>query len=350
VQVTISGYVSDALCYDRCITDSSCSKCALDGADILGAPIGHTVHCIRDVDICFNSGYYLATNTGTSGSPAYKPKYLLTDGGTDKVLAWINQGGLSVTAGLKVTIFGDDNGKNELTVINVTECTGNASVCDDVCTGCISTGYIKGTASGIDVDLVRAHAGLLMTAWIYIAPLAWLIKRHQHTPGFPNPKWGKWPIAFLVHGSMMMIVWILTIAGVSIAISEFKMDASRATTAGHLYLGLALFSLTLIQPFPALFCRPAGDSPRRKYFNWFHKSVGALCLILGVVQCYGGVENYKRLWQGKCDSMSRYMAPYLGGLVIFGLTAIVLEVYRQVQFCKGKGVDHGHDATQMDTK
>jgi hypothetical protein len=113
------------------------------------------------------------------------------------------------------------------------ECTGGASVCDTVCTGC---GTLPGQTTtslqtSIKPGIVIAHGSLLIVAWAFCAPIAALIKRHAATLPSLNltRKVRGFPLAFLLHASIMSVAAMLTIVAVGLAFSNFKWRA----IAGH---------------------------------------------------------------------------------------------------------------------
>jgi hypothetical protein len=162
----------------------------------------------------------------------------------------------------------------------------------------------------------------MLIAWAFLAPTAWLIKRHQDGVNYLTGGTVKifgYPLPFLLHGSFMLTAVFLTIVGGSIALITFP----RRAMSGHLPIGYTVIAVAIFQPFPALFCRPEHDSPRRKYFNWVHKAGGATALILGPINVFLGCLNYRFLWDN-CGVAQWYTLASIGvGLAV--LAALFAE-------------------------
>jgi hypothetical protein len=78
-EVTYTGYIVDLHCW------SLPGSVAVDGAPLKTNPEKHTVQCMRDVPICFNSGFGFLENLGSSSKPNYVLKYKLDDNGNAMV-------------------------------------------------------------------------------------------------------------------------------------------------------------------------------------------------------------------------------------------------------------------------
>lgn len=59
---------------------------ALDGANLKTRPQDHTVHCLRDIQECIDSGYALVTNINSPENPRYEILYLLDSKGNNLIL------------------------------------------------------------------------------------------------------------------------------------------------------------------------------------------------------------------------------------------------------------------------
>merc|ERR1711964_567701 len=64
VKTTISGYIVDVYCFNRCVGKSASDNCALDATHVLYKPEDHTVHCLKDPPECVKDGYYVAEKSG----------------------------------------------------------------------------------------------------------------------------------------------------------------------------------------------------------------------------------------------------------------------------------------------
>uniref|UniRef100_A0A7S1ATV7 Cytochrome b561 domain-containing protein n=1 Tax=Noctiluca scintillans TaxID=2966 RepID=A0A7S1ATV7_NOCSC len=307
------------MCHDKCVA-GDCESCALDSTNVKKSPWDHTVHCIRDVDVCIDSGYFLAFNVGSSSAPDYRPRFMLDDVGNQLAFDLISA--TSTHEGLALTVTGYDDGSGTLRVSSVVECVGFS--CDGVCVGCTGSPTFSGIQGPVNHDSVLAHGSLLIVAWAFLAPGAFLVKRHA--PIIPRLNLTRmvkgYPLHFLIHACLMLAVVLLTIIAVSIAVAGFD----RRALYGHLPVGFAVVAVAFIQPFPALFCRPDKESPKRVYFNWFHRAGGAFCLFFGAVNVVLGAMNYRVLWDPCRASIIIGFA--LGGVSLSICLGVVLEVYR----------------------
>jgi len=86
----------------------------------------------------------------------------------------------------------------------------------------------------------------------------------------------------------MTITVLLTVAGIVVIFVHVKGWSSGAGV--HPYFGIVVLALALAQPIMAAF-RPHPGEPRRSIFNWVHRCVGTLALILGVVSIYFGLNT-----------------------------------------------------------
>ena len=318
VTVQYSGYISDILCYDKCVVAGpSCNDCALDKTNVITAIETHTVHCIRDVQVCIDSGYYIAQNSGTKEQPSYRIRFKLDSIGNKAALNVIRN--TATKAGLQVTAIGDDDGSGYLRGATVLECISNSeNDCDGHCVGCEGAPNFplsSGTPSNRHT-LVIIHGTLLLLAWAFIAPTAYLIKHNMVHYSCLTSKVYNLPLGFVLHGSLMLTAVLFTIVGVGIALHSFDHRA----VYGHLQIGVLVLCLAIWQPLPALFCRPAHGNKRRPAFNRVHRWGGFLCLILGGLNTFLGFLNYKTLWDN-CNAPNFLVAVLVGlfGCLICGM-------------------------------
>mmetsp|Transcript_25393 Transcript_25393/g.59084 ORF Transcript_25393/g.59084 Transcript_25393/m.59084 type:complete len:198 (+) Transcript_25393:102-695(+) len=143
-QVVYSGYVVDNLCYNRVEGGGR----GLDGSDVINAPADHTVHCLRDIADCYNSGFYVAVRCADG---SYRKRFTLEHPNThSSVFSLISS--TNTVAGLKITVTGTNAGGGSIQNGVATECTGND--CDGACTGDCSdpldscSGYGASSAAG----------------------------------------------------------------------------------------------------------------------------------------------------------------------------------------------------------
>lgn len=331
VQVTYSGFVVDNLCFDKCqVSFPGCENCALDGTNVITQPEEHTVHCIRDVQACVDSGYALMQNAGDPLNPNYKIRYSFDGISNQRVVELINDSPL--LNGFAVTAVGEDTGDGVLRNANFVACNTSATDCTSgICESgnCISLALTDSLQTSVSPNLVLLHGAFMICAWAFFAPVAWLIKRHVKT--LPSLNLGRkvagFPLAFLLHGGLMLSAVICTIIGVSIAFADFDWRSIGA----HGPIGIIVFILAIWQPLPAILCRPSHESPRRIWFNRVHRTGGALALLLGALNVILGTMNYRTLWDNCIAPIFMGIAFALIG--ILALSAIILEYMSR----KGEG-------------
>eukprot|EP00927_Polykrikos_kofoidii_P051740 TRINITY_DN45531_c0_g1_i1.p1 TRINITY_DN45531_c0_g1~~TRINITY_DN45531_c0_g1_i1.p1 ORF type:complete len:371 (+),score=25.15 TRINITY_DN45531_c0_g1_i1:76-1188(+) len=294
-EVSYAGFVSDFLCFDKCAScGCDCESCALDKTNVITNPEDHTVHCIRDVQVCIDSGFYLMENIGTAKTPNYQPRFKLDAVGSNNAFAVISA--TKQRKGLMVNATGVDDGRGTLVGATVVECSGNG--CGGTCIGCtVPAPLVRRDPKPTTKSEVQAHGACMLTAWCLLAPLAVLTKRHGARYGLGTRKIKGYPLPFVLHGGMMLTAVLLTIIGASIALARFH----KRAVSGHLPIGIAVLILSVWQPLPAVLCRPDHVSPRRKYFNWVHRGGGVVCLVGGAINVFLGVENFELLWD-RCQA------------------------------------------------
>jgi hypothetical protein len=76
----VKGFLADRLCVERVN--------AFDGANMITNPQAHTVHCLRDIKACVDSGFTVLIHT--PGQTAYGPMYNFTANGNNMALNYLN--------------------------------------------------------------------------------------------------------------------------------------------------------------------------------------------------------------------------------------------------------------------
>ena len=100
VKTTVSGYLVDIYCWDKP------NHMAIDGANLETEPEKHTVHCLRDVQVCINGGYALLEKK--AGALKYTLKYKLDATGNVNILKIIKT--TASVADFQVTATGTVDG------------------------------------------------------------------------------------------------------------------------------------------------------------------------------------------------------------------------------------------------
>ena len=98
--VSFTGYLVDIFCWDKP------NHLAIDGAKLDTEPEAHTVHCLRDIQRCIDSGYALLEKA--AGASRYTLKYRLDAAGNAKALTIIKS--TASTNNFRVTVTGTVSG------------------------------------------------------------------------------------------------------------------------------------------------------------------------------------------------------------------------------------------------
>lgn len=172
-----------------------------------------------------------------------------------------------------------------------------------------ASGTAAGGRSVIDKNIL-VHGALMTLAWVLFAFVGLFTARYMRQAWEPRELLGKkaW---FTVHRILMTTTVLFTIAGI-IVIFVHKM-AWSSTAGAHPYLGIIVLAFAIAQPTMAAF-RPHPGEPRRNIFNWAHRCVGFIALILGGVTIYFGLDLVDL---GKPKGRSAVICFYVGVFLVF---------------------------------
>jgi hypothetical protein len=176
--------------------------------------------------------------------------------------------------------------------------------------------FVSGGAAvaGAGYNYVKAHGGLMITAWTWMIPFGILMARFGKGLG---------PIWFQVHRAVQSCALLMVIIGLIIAVEELN-----ATDSTHRELGIATIVMGLSQPVIALF-RPHPGTPKRFIFNYIHWSIGYCAVACGIATCFLGVKKAKDR-DGYLDVYKSLYRAALGGSIIFAICYAGLETRRRV--------------------
>ncbi|XP_058458577.1 putative ferric-chelate reductase 1 homolog isoform X2 [Malaya genurostris] len=146
-------------------------------------------------------------------------------------------------------------------------------------------GHVQGSSK----LLLRLHGAFMLTAWIGTASLGILLARYFRQTWVGSQLCGKdqW---FAWHRFLMVITWLLTMAGFVIIFVEIG-GWSQAQNP-HAILGTVTTVLCFLQPIGAYF-RPHPGTKRRPLFNWLHWLGGNVAHIVGIVAIFFAVKLQK---------------------------------------------------------
>ncbi|XP_078575041.1 putative ferric-chelate reductase 1 isoform X2 [Branchiostoma floridae x Branchiostoma japonicum] len=137
--------------------------------------------------------------------------------------------------------------------------------------------------------LVKLHAGLMMSAWMFTVSIGAVLARF-YKPMWPNSTCCGVKVWFAVHRAVMILTVLMAVAAFVI-IFVFKewtfVTGFNATT--HAIMGIIVTSLAVIQPFMSLL-RPGPDEPNRVVFNWFHWGFGTAARIMAIIVMFLGLD------------------------------------------------------------
>ncbi|KAI3749756.1 hypothetical protein L2E82_20372 [Cichorium intybus] len=173
----------------------------------------------------------------------------------------------------------------------------------------ISLNYASAQGSRIKApysNLKRAHGILNMIGWGILIPTGAIVARYlKHL----DPLW------FYAHTGIQSLGFILGFSGVIAGlVLEDRLDAN---VNKHKGLGITILAFGCLQVL-ALLARPTIDAKTRKYWNWYHYSVGRLMILFAIVNIFYGIHLAK--------AGSSWNAGYGVVLGILFTTVLILEI------------------------
>lgn len=146
------------------------------------------------------------------------------------------------------------------------------------------------------------------------------------------------PVAFLIHGLLMFLAMVLTIAGIALAEKEFP-DVEGRVQYSHGTMGWIIFSFVISQVLAGAALRPAccmnPDRPSfpaaRLIFGVCHRTGGFATMIVAIITVMQGAQNYKVLRDE--DGARAYRAIAGVGFLLFAILYVVFEVCWCVRVC-----------------
>ncbi|KAK9903634.1 hypothetical protein M0R45_001113 [Rubus argutus] len=168
------------------------------------------------------------------------------------------------------------------------------------------TGQTKSSTGRPYTRLRRSHGALNMLGWGILMIIGVIVARHLKSY---DPLW------FYLHICIQSFAFVFGIIGV---IFGFVLDnKTNADVSTHKALGIFILVLGCLQVM-AFLARPQKESKARKYWNWYHQSVGRLLIILAVANVFYGIHLGK---EG-----TGWNAGYGVVLAILIVIAVILEL------------------------
>eukprot|EP01064_Diplonema_japonicum_P034975 TRINITY_DN740_c0_g1_i6.p1 TRINITY_DN740_c0_g1~~TRINITY_DN740_c0_g1_i6.p1 ORF type:complete len:565 (+),score=128.28 TRINITY_DN740_c0_g1_i6:49-1743(+) len=152
---------------------------------------------------------------------------------------------------------------------------------------------VSATGGGLEAiadntEKVKAHSGVMVAVWAYVVPFAILLKRFG--TDLLGTVWG-YPVAFILHGVLMLGSAITTSIFSAVAFKEFRGDAQHY----HKELGNALLVVMWVQVVLGL-AAPAKDSQLRIPFVVSHTVLGIASFGMAIGQMESGLRNVEELY------------------------------------------------------
>ncbi|CAF0923592.1 unnamed protein product [Brachionus calyciflorus] len=141
-----------------------------------------------------------------------------------------------------------------------------------------------------DYARTKAHACLMTFAWLFLVPNGIILARY-YKKLLPSLRILNVDFWFNGHRVLMISTFVLSIVAFFLVLSDHGwkwVEPEEKTAFAHSIFGIVIIGIIIFQIIIG-FVRPKKDSSFRKLFNWFHRSVGMICLILAIVTIYLGV-------------------------------------------------------------
>ncbi|XP_045156560.2 putative ferric-chelate reductase 1 homolog [Mercenaria mercenaria] len=144
----------------------------------------------------------------------------------------------------------------------------------------------------LNTPVVKLHGVMMVLAWLLFVTIGIVTARYNKNMLREKELFGT-KIWFQVHRGAMVVALIFVIIGfISIFVeiggySQVVSTDSAAAVQAHPVIGIIVTVLGFVNPIMAIF-RPGGDHKLRWIFNWAHLGVGALSLLLAVVNIFLG--------------------------------------------------------------
>ncbi|KAH7518212.1 hypothetical protein FEM48_Zijuj09G0147600 [Ziziphus jujuba var. spinosa] len=154
--------------------------------------------------------------------------------------------------------------------------------------------------------LRRSHGILNMLGWGILLIIGTIIARHLK-------QWD--PVWFYLHAVIQSLGFGVGLAGVICGfILNDKLDAD---VSAHKGLGISILVLGCLQVM-ALLARPDKESKIRKYWNWYHHTLGRILIIFVVANIFYGIHLG--------ESGKGWAAGYAAVVTIMFVVALLLEL------------------------
>ncbi|XP_045507072.1 putative ferric-chelate reductase 1 homolog [Colias croceus] len=180
-----------------------------------------------------------------------------------------------------------------------------------------------GTAAPASKLLLKLHGAFMILAWLGSASLGIIVARYFRKTWVGKTLGGK-DIWFAYHRILMVLTWVLTVAGFILIVIEVGTIATTGDNP-HAITGLITVILCFLQPIGAYF-RPHPGTSKRSYFNWGHWFLGNAAHILGIATIFFAVNLQKaELPSWSIFVMAAFVVFHVVMHVVLSLTVCVSE-------------------------
>ncbi|XP_038218052.1 putative ferric-chelate reductase 1 homolog isoform X1 [Zerene cesonia] len=180
-----------------------------------------------------------------------------------------------------------------------------------------------GTAAASSKLLLKLHGAFMILAWLGSASLGIIVARYFRKTWVGKTLGGK-DMWFAYHRILMVITWLLTVAGFILIVLEVGTIATTGDNP-HAITGLITVILCFLQPIGAYF-RPHPGTKKRPYFNWGHWFLGNAAHILGIATIFFAVSLQKaELPSWSIFVMAAFVVFHVVMHIVLSLTVCVSE-------------------------
>ncbi|KAL8541029.1 hypothetical protein ACS0TY_002353 [Phlomoides rotata] len=124
----------------------------------------------------------------------------------------------------------------------------------------------------------RTHGTLALLAWGLFLPVGAILARYLSR----NER-----LWYYLHVAIQFMGFLFGVAAVVVGLSLYH--KMHVFFPAHKGIGILVLVMTILQVF-AFFTRPSTDSKYRRYWNWYHKWLGGICLFFGAVNIVLGIN------------------------------------------------------------
>ncbi|XP_028404491.1 uncharacterized protein LOC114527093 isoform X1 [Dendronephthya gigantea] len=178
----------------------------------------------------------------------------------------------------------------------------------------------------------KVHGSLMTVVWILLASSGLFFARYTRQ-NWPDTELLGTKVWFQFHRVLMAVVVLGTIASIVIIFVDLDgFTEHEGTVKTHAIIGLVVFLLAVLQPIGALL-RPHPGTPKRPYFNFFHRSLGVSAFVMSVVTIILGLDFFKK---------DEAYYTVIGYAVFLAFVIVIMEISK---FLYDRAQETVHDAT-----